>query len=291
MEIDQLVESFEFRFRASGVDNAKRVAEELIAHVLDCKPLEIYTGAANIVNSAAQKFEIIQKLEPLAERIEQGEPLQYVLGYVDFWGLRILCDPRALIPRPETELLVEEVITSSVWATKRQTDLTSIVDVGTGTGCIALAIAHQRSDTVIQAVDLSSEALALAQANEKTNHVAGRIEWKINDLLDGFKHESIDIVVANLPYIASDEWLRLAPSVKEYEPKRALESGPTGMELIAKLAEQARHVLVPGGMLFLEFGFEQGRQVFLYLEQLGYAEIQIKHDLAGHERIAIAISP
>ena len=291
MEIDQLVESFEFRFKASGVDNAKRVAEELLAHVLECKPLEIYTGAANIVNSAAQKFEVIQKLEPLAERIEQGEPLQYVLGEVDFWGLRIFCDPRALIPRPETELLVEEVLTSNTWTAKSDGSRTVLVDVGTGTGCIALTLAKQRSDADLKAVDISFDALELARFNSKANGLDGRIEWMENNLLDGFPVKSVDIVVANLPYIATDEWTRLAATVRDHEPRLALESGPTGMELIGILALQARQVLVPGGMLFLEFGYEQGASVFQSLERLGYTEIEIRHDLAGHERIAIAVNP
>ena len=291
MEIDQLVESFEFRFQASGVENAKRVAEELLAHVLECKPLEIYTGVANIVNSTAQKFEIIQKLEPLAERIEQGEPLQYVLGNVDFWGLKILCDPRALIPRPETELLVEEVLTSNIWSSNETSDPTTVVDVGTGTGCIALTLAQQRSDALFKGVDISKEALTLAQINEKINELEGRVEWMKNDLLDGFAPESINAVVANLPYIASDEWSRLSSVVRDHEPRTALDSGPTGMELIGVLATEARQVLVRGGMLFLEFGYDQGNLVFLCLEQLGYTGIEIKHDLAGHERIAIAVNP
>jgi len=290
MEITQLVESFEFRFAVSGVENARRVTEELLAHVLECKPLEIYTGAANIVNSTARKFEIIRKLEPLAERIEQGEPVQYVLGQVDFWGLQIECDPRALIPRPETELLVEEVLTSNIW-TQPDERPAVVIDVGTGTGCIALTLARQRADAAFKAVDISTDALDLARANERLNGLNGRVEWLQNDLLEGFKPESADAVVANLPYIATNDWMNLSPAVRDYEPQLALDSGPTGMELIRRLAQSAREVLVPGGMLFLEFGYDQGALVYECLERLGYAEIEIKHDLADHERIAIAVNP
>ena len=287
MEIDQLIESFVFRFAAAGVDNAKRVAEELLAHVFHCKPLEIYTGAAPQHTTTPEQLEIIKRLEPMAERIENGEPLQYVIGHVDFWGLELKCDPRALIPRPETELLVEEVLSSRIWERQPAT----VVDVGTGTGCIVLTLAIQRSDADFKAVDASSAALELAKENARLNGLEDRILWLENFLLEGFAAASADAVVANLPYIATDDWKTLSPSVRDYEPQAALESGPSGMELIAQLATQARYVLVPGGMLFLEFGYDQGNSVRHCLEQLGYLNIQIKHDLAGHDRIAIAENP
>lgn len=290
MNIDQLVESFEFRFNAAGVDNAKRVAEELLAHVFNCKPLEIYTGRAPTSASNDEQFQLIAKLEPLAERIEKGEPLQYVVGDVDFWGLKIKCDPRALIPRPETELLVEEVVTSNMW-NREGAGPATVVDVGTGTGCVALALAKQRPDANFKAIDLSPEALALAKENAAANQLLDRVFWMHNNLLERFAPESADIVVANLPYISTDEWQKLHPSVRTHEPRQALDSGPSGMELICELATQARYVLTPGGMLFLEFGFDQGGQVYSCLENLGYEEIEIVRDLAGHERIATAINP
>ncbi|HSR88741.1 MAG TPA: peptide chain release factor N(5)-glutamine methyltransferase [Pontiella sp.] len=287
MEISQLVESFEFRFAAAGVDNAKRVAEELLAHVFHCKPLEIYTGAVPAHATAPDKLALIKQLEPMAERIENGEPLQYVIGHVDFWGLELKCDPRALIPRPETELLVEEVLSSRIW--ERQP--AAVVDVGTGTGCIVLTLAKQRSDANFKAVDVSSDALMLARENARLNGLEDAVVWLENFLLDGFAAESTDAVVANLPYIATDDWKALPASVRDYEPQSALESGPSGMEMIALLAAQARSVLVPGGMLFLEFGYDQGREVAECLQHLGYHNIEIKHDLAGHDRIAIAENP
>ncbi len=287
MEIDQLIESLEFRFSAAGVDNAKRVAEELLAHVFHCKPLEIYTGAVPRQATTLEQLEIIKRLEPLAQRVEDGEPLQYVIGHVDFWGLEIKCDPRALIPRPETELLVEEVLSSGIWHNGPAT----VVDVGTGTGCIVLTLAQQRPDANFKAVDQSSEALDLARENAKLNGLGNRILWLVGDLLEGFAEKSADALVANLPYIATGDWKELSSSVRDHEPRSALDSGPSGMELIKQLATQARYVLVPNGMLFLEFGYDQGESVRLCLEQLGYRKIQIKHDLAGHDRIAIAENP
>jgi release factor glutamine methyltransferase len=281
MNSPSLVESFRFRFAASGVDNAKRVAEELLAHVFGCKPLEIYLRNAPLPPA------FFYTLEKLAQRIENGEPLQYVIGHVDFWGLEIKCDPRALIPRPETELLVEEVLSSKVWNNKPAT----VVDVGTGTGCIVLTLAQQRPDADFMAIDLSAAALQLARENARAHGLEAKILWFENSLLESFAEESCDVVVANLPYISSKDWKTLSASVRDHEPQSALDSGPSGMELIAELATQARHVLVPGGMLFLEFGYDQGNAVFQCLEKLGYLEIQIKPDLAGLDRIAIARNP
>ncbi len=287
MDIKQLVESFELRFSAAGIDNARRVSEELLAHIFDCKPLAIYTGAAPSNPTTTEKFEIIKRLEPLAERIEKGEPLQYVIGHVDFWGLQIKCDPRVLIPRPETELLVEEVLTSNIWNNGPAT----VVDVGTGSGCIVLTLAQQRPDANFKAVDISADALELAKENAVANNLKTGIFWMQNSLLERFAPASCDAVVANLPYIAHDDWAALSPSVRDHEPQQALDSGPTGMELIQILATQARYVLVPGGKLFLEFGFDQGDFVYQSLEKLGYTDIEIKHDLAGLDRIAVAINP
>jgi len=267
----------EQRFSTAGIDNAKRVAEELLAHVLGCKPLEIYLRTDPVAP------ENLQVLEELAARIGNGEPLQYVVGHVDFFGLEIKCDPCALIPRPETELLVEEVLNSKDW--------NNLVDVGTGTGCIVLALASQRPDADFKALDLSADALDLAQENARVHGLADKIQWQENHLLDGFAPRSCDAVVANLPYISSRDWKELSPAVRDHEPQSALDSGPRGMELIEELAAQARTILVPGGMLFLEFGFDQGEAVFQCLKKSGYVDIQIKQDLAGLDRIATAENP
>ena len=281
MKILDLIASLEQRFMDVAIDNAKRVAEELIAHVLGCRPLEIYLLGDPLPS------EKVQALELLATRVEGGEPLQYVVGHVDFWGLEIKCDPRALIPRPETELLVEEVLSSKVWNNQPAT----VVEVGTGTGCIVITLASQRPDADFKAIDLSADALDLARENARVHGLENKILWINKSLLDDCAPASCDAVVANLPYIASKDWKQLSPGVRDHEPQSALDSGPSGMELIKELSTQARYVLVPGGMLFLEFGYDQGEAVFQCLDRLGYLNIQIKHDLAGLDRIAIAKNP
>jgi release factor glutamine methyltransferase len=281
MNVVHLIEVSEQRFNVAGVANARRVAEELVALVLDCSPLEIYLRDTPIPDPA------LTRLDLLANRIENGEPLQYVIGYVDFMGLEIKCDPRALIPRSETELLIEEVLKSKVW----EKEAASFVDVGTGSGCIILALATQTKNASFTAVDSSAAALELARENAMLHKLEDQIEWNHSRLLDGFAPKSMDAVIANLPYIATADWQTLSPVVRDHEPQSALDSGPSGMELIEELSTQARTVLVPDGMLFLEFGYNQGIAVSQYLEDAGYRDVVIKQDLAGHDRMAIAINP
>jgi len=276
-----LIKELQSRFVAAGIDNAKRTAEELVAHLLECNPLEIY------LREQPFPSEHLPELELLTARIEGGEPLQYVIGHVEFFGLEIKCDRRALIPRPETELLVEEVLASRLWTNRSAT----VVDVGTGTGCIAITLATQRPDADFKAIDLSPAALDLARENARSHGQEDRILWLNKSLLDDCAPESCDAVVANLPYISSGDWQALPSAVRDHEPQSALDSGPSGMELIRELATQARYVLVPGGMLFLEFGFDQGNAVRQCLEKLDYRDIEIKRDLAGLDRIAIAQNP
>lgn len=277
----KLVQSLEQRFNDAGIDNARRTAEELLAEILGCKPLEIYLDAEPLSE------EQIATLNAQAARIMDKEPLQYVIGHVDFMGMEIKCDPRALIPRPETELLVEEILNSAIWS--RQAPV--IMDVGTGTGCIVLSLALAHPAAKYIAADLSPASLELARENARTHGLEERIQWRINHLLNSIDPASCDAVVANLPYIATSDWQELSSAVRDHEPRSALDSGPGGMELIEELATQARTVLVPGGMLFLEFGYDQGGAVSECLHNNGYRDIHIKKDLAGHDRMAIAENP
>ena len=281
MDVLPLIKIYQTRFSASGIDNAKRVAEELLAHLLNCNPLEIY------LRTSALSPKILQMMEQLAQRIELHEPLQYVIGHVDFFGLKIKCDSRALIPRPETELLVEEILASPIWNPQPP----HIIEVGTGSGCIILALATHHPEAEFTAIDLSNEALHLAQENARFHHLEPKIKWIKTSLLNGLAPIKADAVVANLPYISTSHWEALDSSVRNHEPRVALESSPSGMELIEKLTAQTRKILRPGGMLFLEFGYDQGDAVFQCLQQNGYSNIQIKPDLNHHDRMAVATLP
>ncbi|MBC8206644.1 MAG: peptide chain release factor N(5)-glutamine methyltransferase [Kiritimatiellales bacterium] len=269
----QKFQKFEARLEAAGNGNPKRSVEELAAHVLGCKPLEIYFRELTVEQEA--------ELEKLIARAEQGEPIQYIIGRVDFRGLEIACDSRALIPRPETELLVEEVL--STFDTSHSP--LAIVDVCTGTGCIGLALAHELPNAQVTAIDISPEALALAQENADRLDLSEKFQCLENNLLEGIEENSFDVVVSNPPYIFSKVWKNLEPCVRDHEPQLALDGGERGMDLIVPLAEQAARVLKPGGGLFLEIGYDQGEVVFQCLEAVGFQNVRIIKDYAGLDRM------
>jgi len=275
-----LIKRLKKQFAANGVDNAKRCAEELMAHLLGCKPLEIYFRDV----TAKQRAE----LETLAARVAGGEPLQYVIGSVDFCGLEIHCDPRALIPRPETELLVEGVL-RSVLDIRRST--LSMADVGCGTGCIGLALLAECSQAEVTAIDRSAAALELACENAERLGLAERITFVQNDLLEGFEGGGFDAIVANLPYIATEVCAELDISVRDHEPVSALDGGADGLDLIRRLAAQASGILKPGGSLFLEIGCDQGSAARQILIDNGFRNVEIKKDLTRLDRIATGKKP
>lgn len=299
-------QTLEKRLAAAGNGNAKRSVEELAAHVFGCKPLEIYFKDVSPEQAA--------ELEMLIARAERGEPVQYIVGHVDFRGLQIACDPRALIPRPETELLVEQVLKAVAGGGWRVTSGLKIADVCTGTGCIGLALAHELPNAEVTAIDRSADALALARENAEGLGLSGRFHALEGDLLSCFlgreastrrprtagtavpAHAEFDIVVSNPPYILSSVLAApeingegggktLDASVKEFEPQLALDGGADGLDLIRPLVDQAARVLNPGGGLFLEIGYDQGEAVFQCLEKSGFRHVEIIKDLAGHDRI------
>lgn len=267
------LKKFEARLAASGSGNPRRAVEELAAHALGCKPLEIYFRDIQTEQQA--------ELEQLIARAELGEPIQYIIGHVDFCGLEILCDRRALIPRPETELLVEAVLKSEI---RSRTSL-RMADVGTGTGCIALALLSELPDAEVIAVDISSDALMLARANAERLGLSGRFKAVENNLLEGFENASLDIVVSNPPYIMTGVCARLEPCVRCFEPMTALDGGGDGLDLIRPLAIQAAQVLMPDGRLFMEIGYDQGAAASGCLKTAGFRDVEIRKDFAGHDRI------
>jgi release factor glutamine methyltransferase len=271
------IKPFEVRLAAAGSGNPKRAAEELAAHALGCRPLEIYFREPTAVQQAM--------LEELIVRAEHGEPIQYIIGHVDFRGLEIRCDRRALIPRPETELLVEEVLKSKVESQKPL----KVADVGTGTGCIALALLKELPNAEVTAIDISPSALALARENADRLGLSGRFRALENDLLAGFPEYSFDIVVSNPPYILSDVCKTLDVSVRDFEPELALDGGKDGLDLIHRLAAQAARVLRPGGRLFIEIGYDQGIAALQCLELYGFKQVIIVKDLSGLDRIVAGV--
>jgi release factor glutamine methyltransferase len=215
-----------------------------------------------------------------------GEPTPYIIGRADFYDIELVVTPAAAIPRPETELLVQE---TSALAGRRLQDTPplTIVDVGTGCGAIALALAAHLPSAQIIATDISPAALALAQENAESLGLASSVRFLRGELLTPLE-QPVDIVVANLPYVRSAEWETLPAEIRCYEPREALDGGPDGLRVIERLLRQVPPLLRSGAALLLEIGYDQGPAVMaLASEVFPQATIEVKKDLASLDRLVV----
>jgi release factor glutamine methyltransferase len=259
------------------IDSPRLNAEHLLAHVLGRKRLELYLDFERELNQA--------ELAPLRDLIRQrgeGEPLQHLLGTVEFCGHTFLCDKRALVPRPETEELVEKIISDL----RSQISDLKILDVGTGSGVIALSLAAKFPEAEVHAMDLSEEALALARENAARLGLSERVQFGKGDLLSGIQGQ-FDLVVANLPYISTQDRHLLSREVL-HDPKVALFAGQGGDELIRELIAQAPRRLRPGGWLALEVGIDQSTALLAFLAEKNYHDIESKYDYSSRPRFLFA---
>ena len=215
-----------------------------------------------------------------------GEPTPYIIGRADFYDIELAVTPVAAIPRPETELLVEEALALAGKRLQGTPSLT-IVDVGTGCGAIALALATHLPAAQIIATDISPAALALAQGNAERLGLASAVRFLCGDLLAPLE-QPVGIVVANLPYVRSAEWQGLPVEIRCHEPREALDGGPDGLRVIERLLRQAPAYLCPGAALLLEIGYDQGPAVVaLASEVFPEAAVEVKKDLASLDRLAV----
>jgi release factor glutamine methyltransferase len=264
----EAVGSIAAELAAAGCPSPRVDAEWLVAHVIRGSRTDLYVG--DRVLDQAQT----ERLWALVERRRAREPLAYVLGEWGFRRLTLAVDPRVLIPRPETEVLVERCL-----ELLEGLDEPRVLDIGVGSGAIALAIVDERPDARVVATDSSADALAVAEANRQQLALNGRIELRHGDLLAG-AHGPFDLVVSNPPYVAVEDVPRLPPEVLR-EPRGAL-VGSGRHEVIARAV---RDVLPPAGALVLEVGDGQAPSVAASLDGLGYVEIATTTDLAGRERV------
>lgn len=240
----------------------------------------------------------MRRAEPLGEAERRGfevwiarrarrEPAQYIAGRVEFRGLELLVDARVLIPRPETEGLVEAALAGDPPRGG------TVVDAGTGSGCVAIALAIARPDLRIRAVDCSAAALEVARANARLHGVEARIAFEAADFgaLPAAWDGTIDLVVSNPPYVAAAEWATLQCEVRDHEPRVALVPGPSGLEAYAALARTARRILRPRGSVAFEVGWTQGATVAALLGEHGFEEIALRHDFAGIARVVCGRAP
>ena len=220
-------------------------------------------------------------------RLANGEPVQHVLGEWDFRKLTLKCDRRALIPRPETEDLVERVLKHlrTVYG-DNGTEAPFVVDVGTGSGCIILSLAKEFGKGVFLGTDISAEAITLARENAAKCGLDGIVKLAVADGLDEFDPESVDVIVSNPPYITTADCETLDPRVKDYEPRSALDGGVSGLDFYERFIGDAMNVLKPGGALFFEIGDGQGEALKGLFESYGFTDIKIEKDFSGHDRYA-----
>ena len=262
---------------ASTSQYPRRDAELILAHVLGCDPTALLTHPERMLSAKeAEQFETLLK------RRLASEPLQYLTGTQEFFGLLFEVSPDVLIPRPETEHLVEAVL-----ARFGREANPRIVDVGTGSGAIAVAIAHALPRSRVTAVDLYPSALAIARRNAERHGVIDRVTLLQSDLLAAAGSTEFDVVVSNPPYIADGEVLE--PQVANYEPGSALYAGPTGLEIYHRLIPQARTALKPRGWLIMEIGY--GQQAALEALLGGWREVIFIPDLQGIPRVVQAQKP
>jgi release factor glutamine methyltransferase len=223
--------------------------------------------------------EQLEDLQPILERRVRGEPLAYITRTAEFWSLPLCISPAVLIPRPETELLVEcslEQIPLN--------DPSAVLELGTGSGAIALALAQARPHASVLAVDISTKALEIATKNAHT-HTAANLTLQQSDWYASLGDQRFDVIVSNPPYVADND-PDLAPAVAQYEPTLAVVAGPTGLEALSHIIRHAAQHLQPNGHLLLEHGWKQAAEVRTLLVQQGFSRVRSHRDLAGHERVS-----
>lgn len=264
---------------------AHREEARVLAEWLVCAASGLNRSELLIHGDCELGFAALARLGEWTKRVASGEPLQYVLGSTSFFGREFLCDRRALIPRPETEELCDRVLSdSAIWRDAAP----SVMDVGTGTGCIAITLVLEHPNARVIAVDCSVEALDLARKNARRLGAESRIEWRRADLLAGVPPNSLCAIVSNPPYVSESELAALAPEVRDYEPHLALAAGADGLSVIRRLAQQAGVALAPGGKLWVEIGNEQGPAVCDLLRAQGFLGVTVHRDLAGRDRMVEA---
>ena len=279
------------RLTAAHVGSARLNAESLLMFTLGCDRAYLYTHPERrLTAEEANSYNHV-----VAERA-RGVPAQYITGHQEFWGMDFIVSPAVLIPRPETEHVIEAVLSCVGRAPLRlrsgqasPAKTLRIVDVGTGSGCIAIALAKELPDAEIHATDISASALEVAHANAARYQLENRIQFRHTDLLQGFESDSFDFVVSNPPYVGESEEDEVQLEVCKFEPRNAVFAGPTGLEVIERLIPQAHDVLKPAGWLVMEISGTIAEEVKGLLS--AWASAHIANDLQGIPRVVSVRKP
>ena len=266
------------------VGSPRMNAELLLMFTLGCDRAHLYAHPERqLTDEEHARYD-----DAIAQRAS-GIPAQYITGHQEFWGMDLIVSPAVLIPRPETEHVIETVLQLNAERTPPPATPPRIIDVGTGSGCIALALAKELPNAEIHATDISPVALEIARANAARHDLAVRIQFHETDLLTGIPHDSFDYVVSNPPYVGESEADEVQLEVRKFEPRRAVFAGPTGLEVIRRLIPEAQTVLKPGGWLVFEMSgtIAAGVQGLL----TSWNRVQITNDLRGIPRVLAAKKP
>ena len=271
------------RLESAGADSPRLAAELLLAHALGCDRCALLARPERGVGAAPAGV-----YADLVRRRAAREPLQHLLGRTEFWSLTFLTDPRALIPRPETELLVEAALALATGVTRTGPPI-ALAEIGTGTGCVALALARELPGAEIVASDLSTEALALAEENARLHGLSGRVRFIAGDMTAPYLAEGLggrfDAALSNPPYIPTDEIERLQPEGRDHDPGAALDGGPDGLDAVRRLLAGTPPLLRPGGALMIEIGAGQSDAVRRLAAPAGWRVERVLPDPQGIDRV------
>jgi release factor glutamine methyltransferase len=263
------------RFTEAGITAARLEAQILLAHVLGCTRMQLYTGFDKPLGDAE-----LASYRGLIKRRLAGEPVSYLVGETEFWGLPFHIEPSVLVPRPDTETVIEVARA----ARPDRAAPCRILDLCTGSGVIAVSLAREYPAAQVVATELSPAAAALARRNAARNAVADRVDVRDGDLFEPVRGERFDLIAANPPYIASPVIPTLSPEVRR-EPVIALDGGPDGLAFYDRICAEAREHLVPGGAIVLEHGFDQADAVRARLIAAGFTGVTLVHDLGKNPRV------
>ena len=270
MNFSELLKQAIDRFGQAGIENPKLDAELIISHVLGVKRNELYFDPARIFSE-----EQVSKLNVMLSRRLKNEPLQYVFGETEFYGFRFLVNPSVLIPRPETESLVEIIFQNEKTAI-------SILDIGTGSGCIAISLKKLLPNCHLTAIDISEKAIEVAMQNSVINEVD--VDFLKSDLFENIIG-IFEIIVSNPPYIPDYEYQKLPVEIKNFEPQKALRVEDDGTDFYKKILQQAKEHLTENGKIYFEIGFDQTKRVKQLALENGFSEVEVFQDLNGFDRI------
>ena len=265
-----------------GVGSGRLDAEHILAHVVGVDRLQLYLDFERPLSR-----EELDGFRPLLRRRAAREPLQYILGHQPFRHLDLLVEPGVLIPRPETEVLVGEVLS---WVEAEGREAPTAFEVGAGSGAICLSLAHEGYFTHIMATEVSAQALELARRNRDAAALADKVDLRLGSLFEPVDDEMrFDVIVSNPPYVAEVDEASLEPEVRDWEPREALFAGHDGLDVIRRLIDESPQYLKAGGLIALEVGADQPRRVAELLRETGrYRDVRIVRDYSGRERFVLA---